>query len=126
MTEEIKTLDLDELFGQARKIQVKWQGKEFELLSMDGISPTHALQLQALQNKVNALRGKQEPNAEDASQMEQVLDEILVMIGKDLPLSELTFNKKLAIIHFYIEETQGKKALEVAQALMTGATSSAD
>ena len=124
MADQNKVLDLNELFGQAKTVKVKWKEEEYELLRIEGISPKQALQLQSFQKRIEKLKDKSEPAEEDATDMEKLFDEILKMLCKELPLKEIPFNGKMAIMRFYIEETQGKKALEVALANLTGATSS--
>ena len=121
-----KILSLDELFGESKKIKVKWLGQEHELLSMQNISPKQAMKLQHLQEKVGTLKVEGEPSDEDVEKMESLLDEMLQMIGSSLPIAEIPFAGKLAIVKFYVEQTQEKKALKVAPVQPIGATLSAE
>lgn len=125
MSDPKNILDLDELFGQARAVKVKWQDKEYELLRMDAISPKQAVKFQQLELRAGNLQSiGAELTDENAAELEQTIDEMLAMLCKDLPLAELSFIYKTRILTFYAQETQGKKALKVALKNLTGATPS--
>lgn len=115
MSEDKKILDLDELFGHARAVKVKWQDKEYELLLMEGISPKQAMNFQKLQLRASKLQSN--PSAIDdqsAEEIETLFNDMLKILCADLPLESMTFAQKMRVLTFYIEETQGKKALEAA------------
>lgn len=128
--EKNKALDLDELFGQARALKVKWQGKEYELLKLEGISPTQAARFQKLRNRANLLQSQrtdnddEEMSQEQAEELENIFDEMLGVLSKELPRDTMSFAMKMRILTWYIEETQGPNALETALNKATGATSS--
>ena len=124
MADEQKTLDLDELFGQARAIKVKWQGKEYELLKMEGIGPQEAVKFQKMQNAASKLQRSKNMDDTSAKQIEKLFDDMLKVLCKDLPVGEMSFMAKTRTLTYYIEETQGKKALEIALNKMTGEKSS--
>ena len=123
--EQHKALDLDELFGQARAVKVKWQGKEYELLRMEAIGPRDAVRFQKLQLKASKLQMSDDMDDETAREVEKTFDDMLNLLCKDMPLGEMVFMQKMRVITYYIEETQGKKALEIALQKVTGETSSA-
>lgn len=118
-----KTLNLDELFGNARAVKVIHDGREYELLRMEGISPKHLAKLQSLQKRAMAAQGR-DLESGGGEMMEQMYDEMLGILCADLPLDTLAFAKKVRIMSFYIEETQGKKAVEATLKKLTGVKSS--
>ncbi len=125
MSDERKVLDLDELFGQARAVKVKWQDQEYELLKMEAISPKDAVQFQKLQIAAGKLQMKDDMDDASAKQIEKLIDDMLKLLCKELPLQDMKFMVKMRILTYYIEETQGKKALETALSKVTGGKSSA-
>lgn len=125
MSDERKVLDLDELFGQARAVKVKWQDKEYELLKMEAISPQDAVRFQKLQIAAGKLQMKDDMDDASAKQVEKLIDDMLKLLCKELPLQDMKFMVKMRVLTYYIEETQGKKALETALSKVTGAKSSA-
>lgn len=125
MSEEKKVLDLDELFGQARAVKVKWQDQEYELLKMEAISPQDAVRFQKLQVAAGKLQMKDDMDDASAKQVEKLIDDMLKLLCKELPLQDMKFMVKMRVLTYYIEETQGKKALETALSKVTGARSSA-
>lgn len=118
-----KALDLDELFGQAKAIKVKWQGKEYELMPIAAIGPKDALALQKMQERsVSMSEGSDSITEETALELERMFDEMLVILSKELPLDEIPFGGKMKILQFYTEESEGKK--KVISKKLTGAKSS--
>ena len=119
--EKHKALDLDELFGQAQIIKIKWQGKEYELMPTSAIGPKDALTLQKMQTRAQALSGGADTiTEENAAELETMFDEILVILNKDLPLSEIPFGGKMKIIQFYMDEGEGKKKAAAVSKKQTG------
>jgi len=126
MTEENKTLDLDQLFGQAEPVKIKLKGKEYEMLPIEGIGPKQAVRFQKLQLKANKIQ-KLNPKLMDAKQakeLDDMFDEMLRILCPELPLAEMNSMQKIRTVVFYVEQTQGKKVLEVALGNLTGATPS--
>jgi hypothetical protein len=123
-----KPLNLDELFGQASHVKVTWQGKTYELLRMEAISPRQAVQFNRLKMRANDLQNAdEEMSNKQANDLEKVIDEMLILLCKDLPLSTMEFIVKLRVLVYYTEQTQGKKALDLALGTIqkrTGARSS--
>lgn len=119
-----KVLDLDDLFGQARAVKVRWKGQEYELLRMEALTPIKAQQFGKLQDKARSLQTEDEIDEERSQKIESLFDEMLRSLCSDLPLENIPFMGKMRIITFYIEETQGKKVLEAALRSLTGETSS--
>ena len=125
MSDDKRVLNLDEVFGQDRPVKVVWKGREYELLRLEAFSPREIQKfasMQASAQKLSGMSDQQSPEAD--AEISALFDEILSALCKDLPLGDMPFLAKTRIITFYIEETQGKKALE--EALMNqpiGATS---
>jgi len=131
MADENKVLNLDEVFGEDRPIKVKWKGETYDLLRLEAFSPREINRFQNMQKDAAELqRLKNAAKKNDHSidkKIEQLFDKMLSTLCAKLPLAEIPFLAKTRIITFYIEETQGKKALEVAlNQQMIGATPSAD
>lgn len=116
-----KALDLDELFGDARPIKVRWKGTEYNLLRLDAFSPREINAFQKMHKE--SLELSQVEGNED--RVVALFDKMLEALCPSLPLAEMPFLAKTRIITFYIEETEGKKALEVALVEQIGATPSA-
>lgn len=131
MSDQIKTLDLDELFGNSRPIKVRWAGKEYELLRLEAFSPREINAFQKMQIEAHKLQQKpsmqQIIDGYDAdAEIVALFDKMLIQLCPSLPLDSIPFLAKSKIITFYIEETAGKKVLEVALREQIGATSSAE
>lgn len=121
-----KVLNLDEMFGEDRPVTVVWQGVKYDLLRMEAFSPREINRFQTMQKDASELQRLKNANKDDKSidgKIEALFDKMLSTLCAKLPLKEIPFLGKTRIITFYIEETQGKKALEVAMRQATGATS---
>lgn len=130
MTEKRKVLDLDEIFGQARTVKIKFQEKQYELVRVEALGPRAISKFQGLQKKANALQMENLKGEISDAQEQQIValfDQMLEMLCEDLPLNEMGFAMKAKTLEFYVLETQGKNALDVALAKgkkkQTGATS---
>lgn len=128
MSDENKILDLDELFGQARAVKIKWQGKEYELMRLEAISPKQSvafnklhLESARLQKKLN---GKSEISDDEALQVEDLIDQMLLTICPSFPVAEIPFGYKSRCVQFYMEQNQSKKAAETDLKKLTGQRSS--
>jgi hypothetical protein len=112
MTETRKPLDLDELFGQAQAIKVKWQGKEYGLMSINAISPKQAVKMSKMQTRVIEIQqaNPDEDNDEMAVELERMFDEMLTMLNGEFPLATMPFAAKMRIVEYYTEQSEGKKA----------------
>lgn len=128
MSEETdgKVLDLDQLFGQAKAVKVKWEGEMHELLRLEAISPKQAMKFNQLYLRAGklqqALQSKtgDELSDADVDEVQAVFDEMLGMLCATLPLKEIPYMAKSQIMVFYMEQTQGKKAMEAALSQVTG------
>jgi hypothetical protein len=120
-------LDLDELFGQARSITIKWQGEEYQLQRMEGCSPKEAVKFMQLQKKANKLKNLSPESVTDvqADQMTQVIDDMLLLVCPNFPTASMSFPIKMRAINFYLEQTQGKKFVEATLQKRIGAKPSA-
>lgn len=129
MSEEKKgVLNLDELFGQARAVIVRWQGRDYELLRIEGISPRQATQFNKLYLQAGglqkALAGNGDVDEEQAVEIDELFSKMIRILCADFPVGETPFLAKMRIIQFYMEQTQGKKAMETALKTLTGEMSS--
>lgn len=124
MADNKNVLDLNALFGQGKTVKVKARnGRIYELLRMEAISPREAVRFQRLQSKAARLQGAgEELSDEQADELVGVFDDLLTILCADLPVTEMEFMEKMAVIQFYMEQTQEKKATELAlRKLRTGA-----
>ena len=114
---ETKVLNLDEMFGEDRPVVVKWHGESYNLLRLEAFSPREINRFQSMQKDASELQRLKNANKDDKGidkKIEDLFDKMLSTLCAKLPLKDIPFLGKTRIITFYIEETQGKKALEVA------------
>jgi hypothetical protein len=121
--EKIKTLDLDELLGQAKAVKVRRHGIEYELAQLSGLGVHKILQFQSLRKKVALMQVADNITEEQAAEIERLFDGMLSMLCDSLPLDEITYPEKTTILAFYFTETAPKKAKSPRKQL-TGATPS--
>ena len=117
MADDNKVLNLDEMFGEDRPVVVKWHGESYNLLRLEAFSPREINRFQSMQKDASELQRLKNANKDDKSidgKIEALFDKMLSTLCAKLPLKDIPFLGKTRIITFYIEETQGKKALEVA------------
>ena len=128
MSDDSKVLNLDELFGQARAVKVRWKGREYELLRIEGISPKQASQFNKLYLKAAKLQGALSGGADmdeaQADDVDELFNQMLSILCADFPVRETPFMAKMNVIQFYVEQTQGKKVMEAALTKLTGEMSS--
>jgi|CXWL01.1.fsa_nt_gi hypothetical protein len=118
---EVKKLNLDELFGQSNSVKVTQGGRDYELMRIEALGPKQAVQLQKMQKKADGLKLlNEEMTDQQALDMESTFDDMIRMLCPDFPIGEITFLMKMRILTFYMEQTQGKKAMETALKNMTG------
>jgi hypothetical protein len=129
MNDDNKVLNLDELFGQARAVKLRWHGREYELLRMEGIGPKQATQFNALYLRAgkmqNALTDGTDVTEEQAEEVDEILARMLKILCADFPVEDVPFLAKMRAIQFYMEQTQGKKAMEATLKQLTGRKRSA-
>lgn len=103
MSEENKAvLNLDELFGQAEPIKVKWQGKNYELRRPEAMGPVEYAQFAKLQRKVEVLQvGDGEMDEAQAGNMEQLVINMLAMLNSDLGKVPMPFVARMRALEFY-------------------------
>ena len=117
MVDDNKVLNLDEMFGEDRPVVVKWHGESYNLLRLEAFSPREINRFQSMQKDASELQRLKNANKNDKGidkKIEDLFDKMLSTLCAKLPLKDIPFLGKTRIITFYIEETQGKKALEVA------------
>lgn len=124
MSEEKKVLDLDELFGQARAVKVRWKGEEYEFLRMEGITPRQATQFNQLHLKSaklqKAIAKGGEPTEDQSAQTDEFLSQMIKILCPKFPVDGLGFMAKTRIVQFYMEQTQGKNAEQAMLKELTG------
>lgn len=97
------TLNLDELFGQAKTLKVRYGGAEYELRHADALTPAEFARLARL--------GKQFQEAQGDDELEKALgalDEFLKIVGGDWAL-HLPMRAKMAIVQFWGEQNAVSK-----------------
>lgn len=113
MSDENKVLDLDELFGQARAVKIKWEGRTYELLRMEGISPKQAARLNALQQKSfelqKRMQGASDASDQDIADLEDLFGNMLLILCSDFPVDKMPFMMKMRAVQYYMEQSQSKK-----------------
>jgi hypothetical protein len=125
MSDDNKVLNLDELFGEARAVKVRWQEKEYELLRMEALGPRQANEFERLGQKAKNLQVQSEMSDDQAEKIDELFTAMIRMLCADFPVSDVPFMAKMRMVQFYVEQSQGKKAMEAAIAQVTGATSTA-
>lgn len=115
MTEEKKVFDLDELFGQARAVKVKYGNREYELLRMEALSPRAISKFQGMQKRSNQLQmiaaNEEEITEEQDAEIVSLFNEMLRTLCQDLPVEGMPFALKAKVLEYYIQETQPKNPL---------------
>lgn len=124
MAEEQKTYDLDELLGQKIVLKVKHKGVEHGLTDLNTLGVHKILQFQGMRQKVARLQLLDEISEEQAAEIENLFTKMIAMICPTLPLSDVTYAEKTAILGFYFSETAPKKKMIPSRASQTGETSS--
>jgi hypothetical protein len=125
MSEDNKVLNLDELFGQARAVKVRWQGEEYELLRMEGIGPKQATQFERLSQKAAQLQIQNGDVTDDqAEKIDEIFTSMLSILCADFP-KDVPFVAKMRVLEFYMEQTRGKKGMEATLKQLTGRKRSA-
>ena len=119
MTEQKKALDLDELFGNARAVKVKWQGVDHELVRIEALSPRAISRFQSMQKRSSQLQMKSlkdEMSEAESQEIVSLINLMLLTLCETMPVEEMPFAAKTRALEFYIVETQGKNALDIALA----------
>lgn len=119
MTEKKKILNLDDLFGTARAVKVKFADKEYELLRIEALGPKAISRFQKMQKRANQLQMINIENEISNAEEEEIIslfDEMLKMLCATLPVGSMPFAAKAKTLEFYVMETQGKNALDVTTA----------
>lgn len=111
MTDESRTLDLDELLGLARTIKVRWKGQEYGLRSMESMDPTDYVRWLELEKQINLEPGTEEIDEAGAQNMIQATKAALILICPELANLGLTFLQQMTVLKFYATESLGFEAL---------------
>lgn len=121
--DENKVLNLDEMFGEDRPVKVKWKEGEYELHRFTALSVVNVLRFQKMRRGVMRLQVVDEVSEKDAATIETLFNEMLKLIGPDLPLDDIPYVMKPTILAFYFEQIDEKKRTSPRRR-MTGARSS--
>lgn len=119
MTEEKKVLDLDQLFGNTRTVKVKWEGKGYELVRVEALSPKAISRFQSMQKRASHLQMKSlndEMTEAESQEIVSLINTMLNTLCETMPVESMPFAAKTRALEFYIMETQGKNALDIALA----------
>jgi hypothetical protein len=125
--ETTKVLDLDELFGQAKGVIVRWSGQEYSLTKMNGLTPAQLVELNKLQTdsfklKKTAEKGTLTEN--DLTALDGIMDRMLGILCPTFPASSVPFIPKSKVIEFYMD-AHPKNAVQAEPKHSTGARHSA-
>lgn len=115
MSDEMKTLDLDEMLGEKQIVKIKRGDKEYLLRDIDSFSTHQLLQIQGMRRKITTLQLREDVTEEEAGNLEILLNDILKILCLEMPLSELSYSEKTYIIAFYFMEVRKKKAKKPSQ-----------
>lgn len=112
-------LNLDELFGQGTYVTVLLAGAEHKLLRPEAMGPKELVTLMKRRTAIAKLQSQlQDPSqtddAEQAEQLMTLMDELLNALCPTLPIDDLTFGQKSAILTFYSEHTSPKNSTGAA------------
>lgn len=93
MSEARNVLNLDELFSDAQALEVKHDGKVYDLPRLKTLSPKKWQRFQELGKQALKLKNLKAENAtgREVDEVEQMLDQMLRLLSKDLPLTPLTW-----------------------------------
>lgn len=99
-------LNLDDVFGQSRKLSIKWQGKEYEAFPPEALSSVQLMRWERLAGKVRNMSrsDKVEVDEKAAAAIEQTVDQAVSIIVPDLEVGAVPFMAKVQIISWYIEQ----------------------
>ena len=117
-------LSLDELFGQADPVKVKWQGKMYNLRKVDAFNPKELNRWDHLQRKSEELENleEEEMTDEQAETLEEVVYESVKMLNENLA-EKTQFYHQVSILAFYGEKVKAETdELEKKRAKRLGLT----
>ncbi len=121
MTDPKRTLNLDELFGQAQPIVVKWASQSHYLRRPEEMGPRDVVLFDRLNGQLTEMRELAGRAPEDdaldeqrANAWEHVLDDMLRLVGPTLLKVDppLTFVMKTRVLEFYIQQIAPAAAAE--------------
>jgi hypothetical protein len=115
MAEDKQVLDLDAILGQQTVIKIRRNGIEYEMLKLTNLGVYPYMQFQDLRKRIAQIQMQGEMTEEKASKVESMFDEILSMVGKTLPLNELSYYEKINVLAFYLSESEPKKVISPKQ-----------
>lgn len=109
MSEEIKSLDLDEMLGEKQTVKVKRDGVEYLMRDINSFSGYELLKVQNMRRKVSGLQAQEEITEDQANDIEKLFDVILNMLCEKLPITSMAYAEKATVISFYFMEVRKKK-----------------
>ena len=114
------------MFGQDKPVLVRWQGKDYALMRLNALGAKGIIRFQKMYQEASELQSTgDELTDKQIDQVDALFDEMLVTLCKPLPVKSMPFLAKVNALTYYIDETEGKKALETALSKQTGEKSSA-
>jgi hypothetical protein len=120
-SEKKNALNLDELFGQSKAVIVIHNKRDYEFMRIEALGPRQAVQIQKLQKRAQVLQSiRGDITDAQSNEIETIFEQIITMLCPEFPVKEIEFAKKMHIVMFYMEETQGKKVMETALKKLTG------
>ena len=129
-----RVLNLDEMFGLARPIQVVWQERTYDLKTPEAFGPKDMQTLERLQARYQPLAAKMQRNEDALTEAEdkeirEIAAEEIRLLCPSLARLKLQFMQQFAVLAFYFQELElrrqadAAKKAEMTGSLPTGATS---
>ena len=109
MSDEIKTLDLDEMLGEKQTVKVKRGTEEYMMRDISSFSTYQILRMQGMRRKIATLQLQDEVSEEQANELEKLFNDILGMLCPEMQLENLTYTDKTSVLAFYFMEVRKKK-----------------
>lgn len=146
MSEARKVLNLDELFGDAQTLDVRHEGMTYQLPRLKTLSPKKWQRFQDLGKQAGRLKDikPQDATGREVEGVERLLDQMLMLLCKDLPLKPLawwqrwlmvlrikqfvrplTLDEKTRVVTFYTQQDEHVKKALPGGRKQTGARHSA-
>lgn len=98
-------LNLDELFGQARPVVVKYHDKRFEFMRPEALTPAQYADWLALEGKVEAIKAKESAlEQNDIAEWDTLLTKIISLLCPAFVAEEPPFQVRSKALEFYFTE----------------------
>jgi hypothetical protein len=116
-----RILNLDELFGQTQVIQIKWQGRIYDLRRPEALDPIDFVRYEKLQTRMNQLQTGSQGNPqedlteEQATEFKLIMDDMTRLLCPDLHAAKLPFVAQFRVLVHY-SDTLAKEREEAKKA----------